>query len=184
MTELLRRRIIGIHDDTVREKTGLNWADWFKVLDKAGGRMMDHPNITAYLRQQHGLTKWWSQTVTSGYEQERGIRQKHQKGTKFSVDISKVVAAPLAAVWAAWRDRATLNRWLPGASFQVRSFTQDKIMHLEWPDGTKVDVAFKEKGGRTRTVVTHGRLPEQADIERVRPYWTEALERLKKVVEG
>lgn len=184
MTQLLRQRINGIADDTVQEKTGRTWAEWFKILDKAGARMMDHQKIADHLLQRHGQTAWWSQAITVGYEQERGMRQKHQKGTTYLVDRSKTMIAPLAVVWTAWHDKAMLARWLPGVQFQVKSFTQHKILHLQWSDGTKVDVAFSERDGKTRTVVTHGRLKEQGDIESARAYWAEALERLKNVVEG
>ena len=36
------RRVNGVSDDAVKAKTGKKWDEWFKVLDKAGARMMDH----------------------------------------------------------------------------------------------------------------------------------------------
>ena len=40
---------------------------------------MPHKQIAEYLYEKHGLSGWWSQVVTVVYEQERGLREKHQK---------------------------------------------------------------------------------------------------------
>jgi hypothetical protein len=185
MAEMFRmKRINGISDDAVKAKTGRKWGEWFTVLDKLGARMMEHAEITAYLRQEFGLTAWWCQTVSVGYEQERGMRQKHQRGTGYAVDVSKTMAAPLAAVWNAWQDRAALDRWLPSARFAAKTTTPNRIMHLTWSDGTSVSVIISEKAGRTKVVVSHAKLPLKADVERVRAYWSEALRRLKSLVEA
>ena len=160
MARLFGRRIHGVSDDAVKAKTGKKWDDWFKLLDKAGARMMDHREIARYVGRQFELTPWWAQTVCVGYEQDRGIRQKRQKGTTYSMDRSKIMAAPLAAVWAAWQDQAARDRWLPAAPFEVRRATLNKAMHLNWADGTRVSAAFSERNGRTRVVVTHARLSQ------------------------
>ena len=176
------RRVNGVSDDAVKAKTGKKWDEWFKVLDKAGARMMDHRDIVAYVRDHLDLPRWWAQMVISGYEQEYGLRVKHRRGTRYRVDRSKVISAPLASVWAAWQDKDSVERWLPGAQFEVRDATPHKTMHLTWHDGTKVGVVFREKGVRTKIIVNHARLETLADTERVQSYWSEALERLKHVV--
>jgi hypothetical protein len=35
-----------------------------------------HTQAGKYLRDQHGLSDWWAQPVTIGYEWERGLRRK------------------------------------------------------------------------------------------------------------
>lgn len=183
MARLFGKRLHRISDDTVKAKTGKKWNQWFKLLDKAGARMMDHREIARYVGRRFELTRWWAQTVCVGYEQDRGIRHKRQRGTTYSMDRSKTMAAPLAEVWAAWQDQAKRDRWLPEAPFEVRRATVNKVMHLNWPDGTRVSAAFFDRNGKTKLVVTHAKLESNAIATRMHTYWSEALARLKAIVE-
>jgi len=164
------KRINGVSDDTVKAKTGKKWDEWFKMLDRAGGRMMDHREIAQLVHKEYGLTPWWSQLVTVGYEQDRGIRQKHQRGMRYEVDRSKTLSVPLDVAWAAWHDEAILSRWLPGVAFQVAKTTPNRILHLDWPDRTHVVVMFSEKAGKTKVVISHERLQNFDDVERLQGF--------------
>jgi uncharacterized protein YndB with AHSA1/START domain len=146
--------------------------------------MMDHREISSHAQRQLGLTRWWAQLVTLGYEQDRGIRQKHQRGLRFEVDRSKTLTAPLDVVWAAWRDPFTVARWLPDIAFQTEKETPNRILHLNWPDATHVVVTFSEKAGKTKVAISHERLRDSADVERLQEFWSGALERLKDVLAG
>lgn len=66
-------------DAAVAAKTGKSWAQWFAVLDAAGANKMSHKEIVAYLRDNHDIGSWWQQMVTVGYEQARGLREKHAR---------------------------------------------------------------------------------------------------------
>ena len=184
MEGMLRKRVNRISDDALESKTGKLWDEWFRVLDKAGGRMMDHREIVAYLMKSFSLTRWWSQTLAVGYEQERGMRARHQKGTRFEVDRNKTIAVPVDAIWKAWHDQAALAQWLPGASFIVKRENPYKSLRLTWSDGSSVGVWFTGRGGKSRVAVSHGRLGETADVERLRNYWGDALDRLKNLLEA
>jgi len=172
-----------ISDDAVKAKTGKTWEEWFKILTKAGARMMDYREAVLLLRREHGLTAWWSRMVMVTYEEHHGIRQMHQKGAGYTAERSKTLTAPLAVVWAAWRDQATRDRWLPGARFEVAKSTPQKLLHLRWFDDTKVAIAFYVKGSKTEVVVSHEKLTESADVARLQNYWSHALDRLKHTVE-
>src|ERR1700683_1285802 len=90
-------RVGNLTDDAVKAKTGKTWAEWCKILDKAGARMMDHPEIALLLQKQMGLRLWGSQMVAVGYENERGIRQDQHgdpPGRRYEVTLSKIVAVP------------------------------------------------------------------------------------------
>ena len=177
-------RVGTLTDDAVRSKTGKAWDEWCKILDKAGARMMDHAEIALLLQKQIGLSHWWSQMVAVGYENERGIRQDARgapPGQRCEVTLSKIVASPRAAVWAAWQDPATLARWLPDAKFEISKTVPYKILHLDWPGETRVAVRLYERRGKTRVVVSHGKLAE-SDAGRLQKYWCEALDRLKVMV--
>jgi len=176
------KRVNGVTDDAVKAKTGKKWEEWFKVLDRAGARMMDHQEIRQFAQEQLGLTIWWSRLLTLGYEQDRGVRQKHQRGSRFEVDRSKTLAAPLAVVWQAWHDETVLARWMPGITFQFAKATPDRTLHLDWPGDTHVVVVFSEKAGKTKVIVSHERLRNAEDVARLQEFWSAALERLKDVI--
>lgn len=181
-----RLQVGTLTSDAVRAKTGKSWDEWCKILDKAGARMMDHAEIAYLLQEQIGLTRWWSQMVAVGYENERGIRLEEAgapPGQRYEVTLSKILAVPRAAVWAAWQDPATLARWLPDAKFEISKTVPQKMLHLDWLGHTRVAVRLYERRGKTRVVVSHGKLAE-SDADRLQSYWCEALERLKDVITG
>jgi hypothetical protein len=177
-------RVGTLTDAAVRTKTGKTWDEWCKILDKAGARMMDHAEIALLLKKQLGLSRWWAQMVAVGYENERGLRHDQQgapPGKRYEVALSKIVAAPRAAVWAAWQDPGTLAQWLPDAQFEVAKTVPQKILHLAWPDETRVAVRLYERRGKTRVEVSHGNVME-GDAQRLQDYWSAALERLRVMV--
>ncbi|MCC6661853.1 MAG: hypothetical protein IT437_13315 [Phycisphaerales bacterium] len=81
-----------------------DWAQWFTVLEEAGARTMPHAEIAGYLAREHAVRPWWSQMVTVNYEQRVLGRARHEKGGKFEVSVSRVVAAPVAAAYRAFTD--------------------------------------------------------------------------------
>ena len=185
MAKLFQQIRVGtVTGDAVKASTGKTWDQWCKILDKAGARMMDHKEIALLLQKQLGLTHWWSQMVAVGYENERGIRQDQRGapcGSRHEVTVSKVVIAPREAVWAAWQDPAARARWLPDVKFEVSKTVPHKILHLDWPGETHVAVRLYERRGKTRVVVSHAQVPE-SDAERLKDYWSAALDRLKAIV--
>ncbi len=176
------KRVNGVADDTVKAKTGKKWEEWYKLLDRAGAKMMDPGELVRFARQQFGLTAWWCQLLTVGYQQDRGLRQKHQRGSRFEVDRSKTVTAPLDAVWDAFHDPGTRGRWMPGAAFAIGKSTPRRILHLDWPDRTHAIVTFSEHAGRTKVVVSHERIASLEDARQVQNLWTAALRQLKEIV--
>jgi len=174
-------RVGTLTGETVTVRTGKTWEEWFKLLDKAGARMMDHNEISSVLQTQFGLSRWWGQMVAIGYENERGLRRDGRgepDGNRFEVTLSKNLPAPRAAVWAAWHDPGILARWLPRAAFEVSKTAPPKALFLEWPDHTSVNVRFYERRGKSRLVVSHARLSEEA-AERMQRFWSDALDRLR-----
>ena len=177
-------RVGMVTGDAVKATTGKTWDQWCRILDRAGGRMMEHKEIARVLQKQHGLTPWWSKTVAVGYRNERGIRRDEQgtpTGWSPDVTMSKIVNAPRAAVWAAWQDPGTLAQWLGEAKFHVLKTAPLKSMQLNWPGQTRVTVRFNERAGKTRVTISQSKVPA-ADADSRRDYWSGALERLKAIM--
>lgn len=173
-------------DEAVRAKTGKTWPEWLAVLDEAGASGMSHKEIVAYLRAHHAPGPWWEQSITVVYEQERGLRQKHEKPGGFEISRSKTLNVPLDQLYDAWSDEALRRSWLADPDFDVRKATPGKSMRITWVDGaTSIDVSFYPKGAEKAQVsVQHTKLATAEAAERMKRYWEENLARLKERVGG
>lgn len=173
-------------DAAVQAKTGKNWRAWFAILDAAGARKMDHTAIAAYLYKQLGVPGWWAQMVAVGYEQARGMREKHQRPSGYEISRSKTMGVPVSTLYAAWQDKEVRGRWLKEASLVIRKATADKSMRITWVDGeTSVEALFYKKGkNKSLVTVQHSKLTDAKEAERLKAYWAEKLDRLKGVLEA
>ena len=172
-------------DRAVQAKTGNTWPEWFAILDAAGAKKMDHKGIVAYLGEHYNIGEWWQQMVTVEYEQERGMREKHQKPTGHEISVSKTIAVSVATLYNAWLDQETLRRWLPEAPIGIRKATVNKSMRVTWIDcKTSLNVNFYPKGHKSLVVVQHTKLPEGKAAARMKTYWATTLESLKEILEA
>jgi Activator of Hsp90 ATPase homolog 1-like protein len=180
------KKTAGISDHAVQTKTGKTWAEWCAVLDKAGAAKWPHKQIAAYLHEELGVSGWWSQMVTVGYEQARGLREKHQVSGGFQISRSKTLAASVSAAFKAWQDTKQRKRWLADPDFTIRKATADRNIRATWIDGrTNVEVYFDPKGkDKCQVVVQHNKLPDAKAGERMKKYWCEQLDALKDVLEN
>ena len=166
----------GIGSDAVRAKTGKGWDKWFAILDKAGAKKWTHKEIASFLHEQK-CGVWWSQMVTVGYEQARGLRVKHQTADGFSASASKTVAAPVAKLFRAWFDAKTRAKWLPdSADITIRSATANKVIRILWIDGTSnIEVRFTPKGtDKSQVAIERRKLKNAKKVQQVKAYWSRA----------
>lgn len=184
------RKIAGISDAAVAKATGRTWAQWIKALNAAGAKELDHPAIARLVESAFGISPWWSQMVTVGYEQAVLGRAKHSKGKSFEVGISKTINAPVRAAYNAWTKPATRRRWLAGADLRIRKATTDKSARITWDaaagdKATSVSVNFWPKGpGKCMVQVGHAKLPSGAACTKTKKYWSGRLAALKAMLEG
>jgi uncharacterized protein YndB with AHSA1/START domain len=178
-------RLAGIGTDAVARATGRAWDQWLALLDKAGAAAMPHKAIAAMLADRYGVPAWWSQMVTVGYEQARGLRKPRQSADGFSASASRTVAASLDRLYGAWADPNLRALWLGRAPVAVKRSTDGKSMRITWTAGnSSVDVNFTPAaGGRSRVQVEHSRLAGEGDRARQKDFWGEALDRLKAMLE-
>jgi len=174
-----------IGDDAVRRRTGKNWDEWFVLLDRAGGKTMDHKQIVAYIGTHFDLSGWWRQMVTVAYEQARGLRDVHEKPAGYEIGRSKTIGVPVATAYEAWSNLRSRRRWLQDPELTIRKSTPNRSMRITWGDGkTHVNVMFYSKDAdRCQVAVQHGKLSSAAAAEKKKTYWTHNLARLKKALE-
>lgn len=179
-------RLAGVGSDAVLRATGRAWKDWLAVLDRAGAKAMPHKDIALLLSRKFLVPDWWSQMVTVGYEQARGLRAVHQNANGFAANSSRTVGIALAKLYDAWSDPKVRARWLPDAPVEVRRMTDGKSMRMSWTVGdSSVEVGFYPKGAdKSQVQVQHGKLKSAAAVKRQKEFWGEALERLKALLEA
>ncbi len=165
-----------IGDEAVKAKTGQTWNEWFKILDAAGGKTMNHQQLVSRLSRQHG--------IGPTYEQSRGLRAKHQKPEGYEISVSRTIETPLSKAFKAWTDEKARKKWLP-SNFKVRKATTNKSLRITWEDEkTSVAVAFLPKGsGKCQVVAQHSKLSNANTAAKMKTFWARALDRLKELLE-
>lgn len=196
-----------IHDASAKEKTGKTLAQWFAVLDQAGGLAKGRRELSNLVLEQVGKDAWWATTIVVEYERAKGQKEKDGRPTGYSICSTKSVAAPLGRVFASFGSQADLDRWL-GAGTRVSfaeggaltnddgdrlRFTRiraDKDLRLAWEHatrapGSQVEVLFADKGqGKTGITLNHTRIATRREADELRSGWGAALEALKRHLEG
>jgi len=177
------KRALNVGDEAVKNATGKTWPEWFKALDKEGAAKLDHKGIVAIVGRKYGVGSWWQQMVTVAYEQERGLRQKHETALGYSVSASRTLPVSTSEIFAAWNDTRRRRRWLTDA-LTIRNATANKSLRITWSDGnTNVEVMLYPKGpGKSQVSVQHNKLKNAADAKRMKRFWSYALDRLKDVL--
>lgn len=174
-----------ISSAAVKVKTGRGWNEWLTILDREKAAKAGHKATAELLNRKYGVPGWWSQMVTVGYEQARGLRAKHQKPEGFEIGASRVIDADVKRVFKAWADARSRARWLPKIAITVHKSTPHKTMRVTWIDGTKsISVYFTHKGaGKTQVAVQHGKLASAAAARKMKAFWGARLDALKRTLE-
>jgi hypothetical protein len=173
-------------DEALARNTGRPWAEWFAILDGWRATEKTHTEIARHLSEEHGVPGWWAQTVTVGYEQARGLREKHQRPEGFSVGVSKTVGVPVERLFATVCEPEERERWLPRSPLRQRTVLPPRSARFDWEDGrTRVVFYFAAKGDARSTVtVQHERLADADEAEHAKTDWRGRLAELKNVLEG
>ncbi len=179
-------KVAGISDEAVRAKTGRGWKEWFALMDKIGARKMAHKDIAEHLYNNHKISGWWSQMVTVGYEQARGMREKHQKPEGYEISVSRTLEVPISKVYKAWQNDETRNKWLGEDGLGIRKANANKSMRITWVDQkTSLEVNFYSKGpAKSQVVVQHSKLPNSKAAAAMKNYWSKNLDRLKEFLKA
>jgi uncharacterized protein YndB with AHSA1/START domain len=175
-----------VANERVVEATGQGWDAWLRVLDEWGAATRTHTEIARWLREEHGVPGWYSQSITLGYERARGLRAPGERPDGFVAGASRTVRVPVEHLFEAWEDETERERWLPGADLRVRTATAPKSARYDWEEGTtRVIVGFEAMDdAKSRVALSHERLPDADTAEEMKAYWRERLTALKARLEG
>lgn len=174
-----------VSDDVIRRRTGRGWEEWLDLLDAWGAVDRRHGEITRWLADEHGADGWSTQAIAVSYERVRGLRAVGERSDGFAITATKTVGAPVERLCDAFLDRAQRERWLPDADLRERTATRPRSARYDWGDGTtRVNVWFEAKGELKSTVaLSHERIPDTVEAERLKAYWRAALATLKAELE-
>jgi hypothetical protein len=179
--------LAGMSDEAVRSKTGLTWSGWVAALDAHDAASLPHPEIVRRLKRDHpGVSDWWAQMITVGYERLCGLRAPGQRrdGT-YQAGRSRTVAVPVARVYRAFAEPREREVWLGDVGLEVRTARKDRSMRIAWPDGTFVSASFTSKGpSKSRVAVDHEKLPDAEAAAAAKTFWGERLAALVERLEA
>lgn len=175
-------------DAAVIKATGKAWDVWFAMLDEREARSLPHKEIARLLREDCGVSGWWSQSVTVEYEKFIGRREPGQRQSgEFATTVSRTLSGTMDEV---------LDRWLAPLSARGDARAFDGVPFAEEPsvkrtdkwrywrarltDGSKITVSISAKPGGEASVlaVETGKLDDKADIGRWKAYWKAYLAKL------
>lgn len=175
-----------LSDETLTAETGRDWAAWFAALDGWGATGHTHTEIARRLVDEYGVSGWYAQSVTVGYEQERGMREVGQSSAgDWQASASRTVGAGAERVTGAFADPALRERWLPHADFSLRTHRPGKSVTADWDGGSsRISVYLTPKGpDRTQVGLGHTKLADADAVEVYKAFWKERLGRLKSLLE-
>ncbi|MEA2198192.1 MAG: hypothetical protein QOJ25_2243 [Solirubrobacteraceae bacterium] len=174
-------------DETIRQRTGRGWEEWFALLDEWGAPERTHREIARWVAEQQGVVPlaWNAQAVAGSYELARGLRAVGEKPDGFAITSSKTVAVPVERLFDAFVDPSLRERWLPDGELRARTTTRPKSARFDWGDGgTRVHVTFLAKGeAKSTAALEHRRLADAEQAERMKDYWRRNVAALKELLE-
>ncbi|ORT61883.1 hypothetical protein [Streptomyces sp. CB03238] len=182
-----RRITEKLSGDALSAATGKDWAAWFALLDTWGATTRTHTEIARHLVEAHGVPGWHAQSITVGYEQERGLREVGQSsGGDWQASASRTVNAPPEQVTEAFTDPDVRRRWLDEGEFTVRTHRPGRSVTADWDGGaSRISVHLTPKdNGRTQVGLGHTRLPDADAVAAYKEFWKERLAALKTLLEG
>lgn len=173
-------------DEAVQKRTGKTWKQWFAVLDKAGAKKMTHQEIVSYLNSEHDVGQWWQQMVTVTYEQQHGLREKHERPGGYEISVSRTLSVGVSGVYKAFADVKLRGEWLGQNGLTVRKATTNRSMRVTWKDGeTSLEINFYPKGSnKSQVVVQHSKLSNAPAAAKMKAFWGKSLDRLKQKLEA
>lgn len=183
MEKRVVKKIAGISSEAVAKATGKTWKEWILILDKNDCKKMNHKEIVSIVHNKYGIGSWWQQMVTVGYEQARGLREKHQTATGYEISVSKTIDTQLVKLYKAWEEIKIRKRWLDEHKFVIRKSTTNKSIRAIWIDGkTLINVNFYSKGENKSTVVVqHLKISSLKEASKMKKYWDEKLKFLSLI---
>jgi len=166
--------------EEIRRRTGRGWEEWFDLLDEWGAAERTHREVARRLAEFQGADPlaWNVQAVVKSYERVRGGKAVGEKEDGFTVTASRTVAVPVERLYDAVLEMAD-------GMMSERTATRPKSARFDWgEDGSRVHVTFDGSDpGKSRLALSHERLADAAEADRMKAFWRERVSSLKEGLE-
>lgn len=180
--------VLATSDETIRERTGRGWEEWFDLLDDWGAADRSHRETARWVADQLGVVPlaWNAQAVVGSYERARLGRAIGEHEDGFTINVSRTVAVSVERLYDAVVDDSLRADWLPDGKLVERTATRPASARFDWDGGaTRVHVVFDAKGPAKATVtLSHVRLADADAATAMKSFWRERLDGLKTRLEG
>jgi hypothetical protein len=174
-------------DESIRQRTGRGWEEWFDLLDQWGAAERTHREIARWVAEQQGIVPlaWNAQAVAGSYERARGLRAVGEHPDGFRASTTKTVAVPVERLYDAFVVAGERNGWLPDGELRMRKTTKPTSAHFDWgDDGSRVHVTFTAKAASSSTAtLSHERLGDAAARDRMKAFWRDRVTTMKRELE-
>lgn len=175
---------LGMSDDAILRGTGKRWDDWLRLLDTWDAAPRPHAEIAQYISAEYGVSGWWAQTVTVGYERARGLRAMHQRPDGFSVSVSRTFPIAISRLYAAFVEDSARDAWLEPGSIVLRTARPNRSARFDVvANDSRLAVYFIEKSETKSTAqLQHERLASADEVAVWRGVWKMRLHRLGAIL--
>lgn len=180
-------------------KTGKTLEDWFKIINQFGAKK-GHTAIAKHLKEDHQLTSWWAQSITTRYEFDNDLRKLYERTGKkgFTITAQKTMPYKVDVVYNVFADTQKLKKWFSpylkmsvkdGAEFNFDQVTKGKFINVipnskvslnlvsnknEEVSRVIIDFIRKDKN-KTTVKVTQSDLTTQISITAQKDFWKNFL---------
>lgn len=171
----------------IAEATGITWADWCRLLDRADAPSLPHDRI-AVVAADHiaacapgsaaaGNHEWWGQSVAIAYEQQIGRRVPGQTSRgDFQVAVTRTHAGDLDDALRVWLGLVAGRESFGGIQVdggpRVSSTERWRYWRITLADGSRVSVDIGRKSTQKSTIgINHTRLETADQAEAWRGIW-------------
>lgn len=191
-----------VTEETCKEATGKTISEWIEAVNAQGASLKGRREAISWMQASNTAKDvWWATTVWVEKERREGVVKKDGLAEGFNICSTKMVAAPVDKVFAAFATPGA-SAWFDGTIGADHSLTsnhghtakatrvrQDKDLRYVWQtegidNPTELDVMFAEKNGKTGITLSHSRIQTREEADGVRAAWAEVLNKLKAKLEG
>lgn len=183
----------------VLSKTGKTLENWFEIIEKFGSKK-GHTAIAKHLKEDHQLTSWWAQSITTRYEFDNDLRKLYERTGKkgFTVTAQKTMPYKVDKVYETFTDAKQLKKWFSpylkmtvkdGAAFNFDQVTNGKFLKVipnvkitlnlvsnKNEEISKVTIEFIRKDKAKTTVkITQNDLTTEIAIAAQKDFWKNFL---------
>ncbi len=171
-----------VTDDACKAATGKSLSEWSAILSSKPefvGKRRDAINWIWDQTSRDTTGSWWGVTIWVEHERKIGKNQKDGRLEGYGICSTKTVNAPVDKVLSAVAEK------IPN----ITRMREGKDIKAKWqtPGGSgesDVDAMFTDKAGKTGITLNHNRIQTREEADGLRRFWSEALDEIKKKLEG